>query len=218
MKLLAFDTASSACALALINEANITCVDRVEPMQQSKLILPLLQEILKSANLSLSDLDTVAFGCGPGSFTGMRIAASVVQGLSLAVKLPIIKISTLAAMAQAAFLERQWQKVIVIVDARMGQVYWGAYALNAAGIMELVGEECVCTPDQVVAPSGTNWLGVGDGWDVYKDVLAKQLNFYPAAIQGDQMPTGMALAVLAKAKFIADEFITIDEALPAYLR
>lgn len=216
MKLLAFDTATTACALALLDDGRLHCIDRVEPMQQSKLILPLIEELLQQAKLSLASLDAVAFGAGPGSFTGMRIAASVVQGLSLAADLPIIKLSTLAAMAQAVWLEKQWQKVLVVVDARMGQVYWGAYEVNAEGDMELVGQEHVSAPNEVISPFHAEWFGIGDGWIAYQAILATK--GAPLAIHPQQLPTGQALAILAKRQYLRGEFVNIDEAHPSYLR
>ena len=124
MKILAIETSSHACSVALLNEDKVKISHIISPMQQAKLILPMIDELLKSSALTLNDLDAIAYGCGPGGFTGVRIAASVAQGLGFAVKLPIIPISSLAVMAEAAFLERQWRKLLVAVDARADQIYW----------------------------------------------------------------------------------------------
>src|SRR5579871_1229278 len=108
-KILAFDTSSQVCSVALLNGETITSSYQIAPMQQAKLILPMIQKIIKAANITLDELDAIAYGCGPGSFTGMRVANSVAQGLGFAKHLPLIRISSLAILAQSALEEQKWE-------------------------------------------------------------------------------------------------------------
>ena len=137
MKMLAFDTSAGACSVALLNNESVEISHIVAPMQQAKLLLPHIQNLLNQAGLALKDLDAIAYGQGPGSFTGIRIAASVAQGLGYASGLPIVPVSSLAILAQTAFLEEKWDKCLVAVDARTEQVYWAHYVANNSGLMEL---------------------------------------------------------------------------------
>lgn len=218
MKILAFDTSSSACSVALLNGDKTKILHKISPMQQAKLILSMIDEALASTSLTLDQLDAIAYGCGPGSFTGVRIAASVAQGLSFGRSLPILSISSLAAMAQAAFLERQWTRLLVAVDARTEQLYWSKYVVNAAGIAILEGEEQACLPEQIKAPEDEiNWYGIGDGWAKYEEKLVMSLKFKPETLYC-QLPTAAALLPLAKAKFDQKDWILPSNAIPVYLR
>ena len=179
----------------------------IAPQQQAKLILFEINNLLKTHHLELKDLDGLAFGCGPGSFTGVRIAATVVQSLSYATRVPIIRISSLAAMAQTAYEEKGWRRILVAVDARMGQVYWGAYELGEEGLM--VGHERVLKPELVSTPEG-EWYGVGDGWPLLSNkvsLIDKDLELLPKA---------SGLLSLAKNKFEHGQFVAVHEALPEY--
>jgi tRNA threonylcarbamoyladenosine biosynthesis protein TsaB len=225
LKILAFDTSSSACSVSLQNGHEIKSLHKIAPMQQARLILPAIQELLDSSSLTLNQLDAIAYGCGPGSFTGMRIASSVAQGIGLATKLPIIRISSLAAIAQAAFLERQWTKLLVALDARMEEVYWAVYKLGGHGRVELIGEEQVCDPKKVTMPEsgescekGLNWYGIGDGWEKYREVLITRLGFQPRIINALQLPTAEAILELAKTKLDQDDWVAAYDAIPTYLR
>jgi tRNA threonylcarbamoyladenosine biosynthesis protein TsaB len=165
----------------------------------------------------LSELDAIAFGRGPGSFTGVRIGISVAQGLAFGVGVPLIGISTLAAMAQGAHRLEGAERVLTAIDARMGEVYFGQYALKE-GRMQLVGEEVVSDPAALVA-SGTlagRWTRVGTGFETYGEILSglaeevvmSQVRF-PAAV--DMLP-------LARAALLAGEAVPVEQATPVYLR
>ena len=230
LKILAFDTSSSACSVALQNGDKINYLNKIAPMQQARLILPMIQELLHSSALTLKQLDAIAYGCGPGSFTGMRIASSVAQGIGLATNVPIIRISSLAAIAQAAFLEQQWTKLLVALDARMQETYWAIYELGKHGRVELVEEEQACAPKKVTIPESISrilrdsdgkkldWCGVGDGWEKYREALVMRLGFEPQAINASQLPTAIAILELAKGKLDQGDWITAADAVPAYLR
>jgi tRNA threonylcarbamoyladenosine biosynthesis protein TsaB len=219
MKILALDTSHSACSLALLTDDGIQTSHHVAPMQQAQLVLPLLEELLLANKIKLNDLDALAFGRGPGSFTGVRIAASVMQGLAFATDLPLISISSLAATAQAAFNDLGWKKLMVGTDARIQEVYWGVYAVNANGLVEEIGSEVVCAPNLINAPDGNDWYAIGNAWLEYKEAMLQRLSFEPVAIDTSRMPMASAVAELAKDKFNKKEWSkSIADSVPIYLR
>lgn len=219
MKLLAIDTSSSACSIALQINEDVTLLHEVAPMQHAKLILPMLNELLTSTDITLANIDAIAYGCGPGSFTGIRIASSVVQALGFAVNKPIIPISTLAVIAQAAYMEHGCEHSLVALDARMGQIYWAIYKVIENESVALQGEEQLIKPDNlsISIPEGA-WSGIGDAWASYKEILVKSLGFQPSNIIPDQLPNAAALLKLANIKFAQGEWVSPSAALPNYLR
>ena len=219
MKILAFDTSSIACSVAIQKNNNIHCLHEIAPMQQGRRILPMIHSLLDSCSLTLNQLDAIAYGCGPGSFTGIRMANSIVQGLGLVTKLPVISISSLAAIAQAAYIEKQWSHLFVAVDAHSEQIYWAIYSANALGSVELTGQEQICAPEKAALPPSemnqVDWYGVGNGWEKYQLQLSK---FQPKDILPTQLPTAQALLILAKKKFELGDFGHAANANPMYLR
>jgi tRNA threonylcarbamoyladenosine biosynthesis protein TsaB len=214
MKILAIETSTNACSVALLIDDVIQSSHLIAPMQQAKLILPMIEERLQHANMSLNQLDALAFGCGPGSFTGVRIATSVMQGLAYASGVPLISVSSLAAVAQAAYTDLGWKKLWVAMDARISEVYAGAYQINDVGIAALMGEEAVSAPEQMVIPEGSDWYGVGNGWEVYQ----AQLSYKLMAQDATRLPMASAVLLLAKDKFLKGDFVAPGSALPVYLR
>ncbi|MDR3478695.1 MAG: tRNA (adenosine(37)-N6)-threonylcarbamoyltransferase complex dimerization subunit type 1 TsaB [Gammaproteobacteria bacterium] len=214
MKILAIDTSTTACSVALLIDDKVHSLHEVVPMQQAQLILPMIDGLLNTAGVKLAELDALAFGCGPGSFTGVRIATSVMQGLALATQLPLISISSLAVVAQAAYLDLGWQKLLVVMDARMQEVYWGAYTVNKNGLVELQGVENVTPPELVVEPTGSDWSGVGTGWGVFQDRIVFRYENQDVT----RLPMATALLPLAKEKYQKQEWLKPEEALPVYLR
>jgi tRNA threonylcarbamoyladenosine biosynthesis protein TsaB len=218
MKLLALDTSHSACSLALMIDNEIYLSHHDAPMQQAKLVLPSLDALLQAHDITLKDLDALAFGCGPGSFTGVRIAASVMQGLAYATDLPLISISSLAATAQAAFDDLGWPNIMVGTDARIQEVYWGLYQANKNGLAELAGAEKVCPPQLINIPPGRDWYAVGNAWQEYAEAMLTKIAFTPPGIDTTRMPMANAVAKLAEAKFQKKEWVSLSDALPVYLR
>ncbi|TAK77118.1 MAG: tRNA (adenosine(37)-N6)-threonylcarbamoyltransferase complex dimerization subunit type 1 TsaB [Gammaproteobacteria bacterium] len=220
MKILAFDTSSSACSVALQHDEVVHTLHTIAPMQQTKLILPMIQEVLDTASLTLNQLDAIAYSCGPGSFTGIRIASSVAQGIGLAVGLPIIQISSLAAIAQTAFMERQWTTLLVALDARMDQIYWARYKINPAGLAEIAGQEVLCAPEAIPldATIGPEVAAVGEGWEKYGDRITTRLGFSVPAMHSAQLPHARAILALAKVKFDQADWVSAACAAPTYLR
>lgn len=218
MKLLAIDTSNEACSAALLVNRAVDQAFEIAPRRHGELILVMMQRLLERANLELRDLDALAFGCGPGSFTGVRIATSVVQGAAFGAELPVVPISTLAAMAQGQFRRAGQRRLLAALDARMDEVYWGCYEIGERNLAELCRSEEVCPPDQVPLPDGQGWHGVGPGWGAHGEVLAKRAG----AILNGANPNGICeaqdIAVLAAAELAAGRWVAPEHALPIYLR
>ncbi len=174
----------------------------------------MVQEMLAEDGQLLTQLDAIAFGRGPGSFTGLRICAGVVQGLAFGADLPVVPVSSLAALAQGVDAPR----VLAAFDARMHQVYWGAYVRNAQGMAEPVGEEKVLTPMQVPVPDDAGWVGVGNGWDQYAAVLTARLKNHVASWRAQCFPRARFVAQLGAYLYEKGTALTPEQAVPVYLR
>lgn len=217
MKLLAIETATEACSAALMLDGEISQRYVVQPRGHAQLILPMINELLAEAQLSFNALDGVAFGRGPGAFTGVRIATGIIQGLALGADLPVAPISTLAALAQGAHRETGADQVLVALDARMAEVYWGAYR-NSAGTMCLVDEERVCDPLQAPVPANGFWHAAGHGWRAYKVQLESRFSDRISQIEPDRLPQAKDTAVLGASLLKANGGVAAKDALPVYLR
>lgn len=214
MNILALETSTSACSVALQHGSKVYSRHEIAPMQHARLVLPMIEALLDESSLTLGQLDAIAYGCGPGSFTGIRIASSVAQGLGFAANVPIIQISSLAAMAQTAYQLYQWRRLLVAVDARMGQVYWAQYHTVNDDYVMLEGEERLITPGQdLISLEGADWYGVGDAWDKYAAQLVK-----PNTANTTLLPHAASVLTLAKIKFKEGQLITPKAAIPVYLR
>jgi len=213
MKLLALDTATEVCTVALSLDGEI--LERSEPGgQHAERILPMVDALLAEAGLVLTQLDALAFGRGPGSFTGLRIGAGVVQGLAFGADLPVVPVSSLAALAQGQGSAR----VLAAFDARMQQVYWGAYVRNDQGIVEAQGVEGVFAPQGVPLPAGENWHGAGPGWDAYHADLQQHLGKHLAGWQQNCLLQARHVAALGVAGYRSGAAIAAEAALPTYVR
>ncbi len=213
MKLLAFDTATDACTVAVWIDGAV--YERFEVgTRHSGRILTLIDEALAEAGVALANLDAIAFGRGPGSFTGLRISAGVAQGLAFGADLPVVSVSSLAALAQGV----DANQVLAAFDARMRQVYWGAYIRNAEGLVDLQGEEIVIAPSEVPLPSGAGWVGAGSGWDQYADALPARLGTHLTQWRTGCYPQARSVARLGAAGFESGKAVTPEQALPIYIR
>lgn len=218
MKMLAIDTSAEACSAALWWDGELSDRFRVQPRGHSELILGMMQELLQEAGLRPTDLDVLAFGRGPGSFTGVRIATGVVQGVAYAADLPVVPVSNLAALAQRHFRESAARRILPAFDARMGEVYWAAYEAGPNGLVRLQGREEVATPEAVSLPEGGGWHGVGSGWRTYGSALGHRLGGRLESVHGRQLCHALDIAFLGVAAFQAGEAVSAAEALPTYLR
>ena len=214
MKLLAIETATDACSAALSIYGEIHERFEITPRGHTERILPMIDELLAAAGVSIGQMDALAFGRGPGAFTGVRIAVGVAQGIAFAADLPVVPVSTLAALAQGAGAD----KVLAALDARMDEVYWGAYQCNAAGLMVRVGEECVSAPGEVPLPGGDNWQGAGIGWSAYEAALSARCAEQVTSWEGACYPHARDVALLGVAGHEAGHAVSAEQALPVYLR
>ncbi len=213
MKLLALDTATEACSVALNLDGDVIERFELSPRRHSRDLLPMVEAILAQAGLSLSQLDALAFGRGPGAFTGLRVATAMVQGLAFAVDLPVIPVSTLAALAQQGLREHQASRVLSAIDARMDEVYWGAFS-ESDGLMVPVASEMVAAPENVTVPSvDGHWFGMGTGWAFQNRMSATVMDCHV-----EVWPHARDVALLAAADFKQGKGLPAEQAMPVYLR
>ena len=218
MKILAIETATEACSAALYINGEISECYQVAPRQHAELILSMMDQLLAEAELKLSQLDALAFGRGPGSFTGVRIATGVIQGAAFGAQLPVVPVSTLAALAQSHYRISGAHRILPAFDARMNEIYWAAYEVAADNLVTLVGIEQVATPDLVTLPEGDDWWGVGTGWATYSEILTRRMEERLAGIKGDLLCHAQDVAQLAVRGYKAGEAVAAEFALPVYLR
>jgi tRNA threonylcarbamoyladenosine biosynthesis protein TsaB len=218
VRLLALETATTACSAALYIDGEIRERHALAARQHAALILPMVDSLLAEAQLPVKRLDAVAFGRGPGSFTGVRIASSVVQGLAYGADLPVIAVSTLAALAQGAMRETGTARVLAALDARMSEVYWGVYQQDSAGRAVLQGAEYACPPERVPAPGPGDWVGAGSGWKRYADNLRRSCQSRVESLLPELEPRARDVAGLALGAFGRGDTLPAEAALPVYLR
>jgi len=219
MKILAIETATDACSAALYLDGQIHSVFTLAPRQHTQLILAQIEAVLALAEIKLTDIDALAFGCGPGAFTGLRIAAGVTQGLALAADLPAIAISSLAAMAQRAYEKYQCEKMYVGLDARMQQVYWGEYHIQA-GYCVLQGKEQLISPQdfRLANPHAYDFVGIGSAWQVYGQTLQGHIQAETNVHYQALYPSAEYVASLAAEQYNKKEYLYAGEIQPVYLR
>ncbi|NNG12491.1 MAG: tRNA (adenosine(37)-N6)-threonylcarbamoyltransferase complex dimerization subunit type 1 TsaB [Halobacteria archaeon] len=217
-RLLAIETATSACSAALSVNGHIQERHALAPRQHAALILPMIESLLVEADLQVGQLDALLFGQGPGSFTGVRIAASVVQGIAFGARLPVVAVSTLATLALGAMDESGEAQIMVALDARMSEVYWGVYRQGEDGLPVQQIEECVCAPDEVPLPPDGRWVGAGSGWDSYGEMLMTRSGERMVRVLPDLEPRARDLVRLGADRFDRGMVIPPEQALPVYLR
>ena len=221
-RILALDTATEACSVALNDttanggKGEVQEIYEVIPRQHSQRLLPMIDELLAAQGVSRSQIDAIAFGRGPGAFTGVRIATGVAQGLAWALDCLVAPVSTLAALAQQAHREQGATQALSAIDARMDEVYWGVFA-EKDGLMIPVQDEVVCAPELTAKNMPEDWqgnaTGVGSGW-IYRDRMDVMLTHEMA----DTFPHAADIAVLAAPILAAGDGVPPAQALPVYLR
>jgi tRNA threonylcarbamoyladenosine biosynthesis protein TsaB len=218
MKLLAIDTTEDACSAALFLDGEIRERYELAPRRHSELILPMMEGLLAEAEMPLATLDALAFGRGPGAFTGLRIATAIVQGAAMGAGLPVVPVSSLQALAQGCARAHDATAVLAAFDARMGEVYHGAFQRDAGGIMRGVGDEAVVAPDQLRCPNGdAPWHGAGSGWQAYADELAASCRT-TGEVWADATVHAADVARLGATLFEEGVSVAAGDALPVYLR
>ena len=219
MRILAIDTATEACSAALWNDGNTCAHFELCPREHTQRILPIVQDILTQGGVSLTDLDALAFGRGPGSFTGVRIGIGIAQGLALGAELPMIGVSTLATMAQGAWRKQGASRVLAAIDARMGEVYWAEYQRDAQGVWHGENTEAVLKPEAVqqrLAELEGEWATVGTGWAAWPD-MTQGANV--TLSDGDVLlPEAEDMLPIACQLLEQDKTVAVDKAEPVYLR
>ncbi len=213
--LLALDTATEACSVALLHDGKVLSHYEVIPRLHAQRLLPMIKDLLAEGGISLSAVDAIAFGRGPGAFTGVRIAIGVVQGLAFALDRPVLPVSNLAVLAQRALREHGAQQVASAIDARMDEVYWGCYRAEQ-GEMRLAGVEAVLPPEQASLPRDASgeWFGAGTGWGTFAARI-------PVAVVGQEpamLPHALDLLTLAQGAWARGEALPADQGQPVYLR
>jgi len=219
-KILAIDTATEACSAALYIDGVITDKYQLAPREHTQLILKMIESLLVDVELKISDLDALAFGRGPGSFTGVRIATGIIHGLAFASDLPVIGVSTLASIAQRAYDSHQHENVLAGIDARMGEMYWAGYQLGENNLMRLCGEEKVSPASSVTVDKtiSSEWCGAGSAWKSYTQQLNEQLGTQIVDVYSDYFPDSASIVKLAAAAYVRGEAVEAALAQPVYLR
>lgn len=216
-RILAIDTVTEGCSAALLLGDTVMERFEITPRGHTQRILPMVDELLSEAELSLNDLDAIAFDRGPGSFTGLRITAGVVQGLAYGASLQVVPVSSLAALAFASYQTSKNNNILPAIDARMGEVYCGHFRINDYGLPELVDDEVVVPPSNIAELEG-QWVGVGSGFDSYREELEDQLGENLIRIDGDALPHAKDIARLALYELEQGRAVDPEEAQPVYLR
>ncbi len=215
MILLAFETATEACSVALLHGDSLIERFEVAPRRHAELVLPMTESLLAEAGLARSQIDGVAFGRGPGAFTGVRLAVSLAQGLGLALDRPLYPVSTLAALAEPA--AQRGSAVLAVIDARMGEVYVAAFD-SVDGTLNPIGEEAVLAAQALVLPQRAHWTIRGSGWATYGDALRSVLDKAAFDADGDALPHASSVARLAALMHARGEGVAPEFAQPVYLR
>jgi len=217
MKILAIDTTTEACSAALYIDGEVTHEYKLAPREHTQLILPMVDRLMSSAGIKIQDLDALSFARGPGAFTGVRIAAGVIQGLSYANDIPVVPVSTLAVIAAGVYFKHGRKNVLTAIDARMGEVYWGAYKVGDNSI-ELIGDEVVVKPDQITSMDSSDWSAAGTGWSEYKDELQQKFSIDDDNIFSDYLPSAETIVKLAAQDYKRGRQMSAHQAQPVYLR
>jgi len=213
MNFAAIETSSEWCSVALWAGGEIAAIERRAGHRHGDLVLPMLERLLAQRGLSARALDAVAFGAGPGAFTGLRIACGVAQGLALARGIPVLGVSTLETVAEESGSER----ALVCLDARMHEVYYAALERAPGGWREVIEAQCVA-PAEAPLPPGRDWLGCGNGFAQYGEALRARLGGALARVSAGAHPSAVGLARLAAPRLAAGEGADAALAAPRYLR
>jgi tRNA threonylcarbamoyladenosine biosynthesis protein TsaB len=204
MRFAAIETSTEWCSVALWRDGEIAALERLAGHRHSELALPMLESLLQGGKI-----DAVAFGAGPGAFTGLRIACALAQGLAFARGLPVLGVSTLEALAQESGATR----VVACIDARMREVYYAALEMRAGRWHETIAVQCVA-PQSAPRPPGEGWVGCGGGFGIYEELLKSKVSVTRPEVH----PTAVAVAQLAAPRLAAGEGVDAAAASPVYLR
>lgn len=214
--ILALDTATEACSVALLHEGKTYFLDELSPRTHTQRILPMIDELLQQATICLNDVDALVFGRGPGSFTGVRVGVGIAQGLAFGANLPVIPISNLTTMAEQAFVESGATDVVALIDARMDEVYFSQLHRTETGWQTLV-EEQVCPPEAAIQQilTARKPIVVGTGWAAYPAFEQAGLSVVKSAIT---LPSARFMLPIALRKWESKHTQSAANIEPVYLR
>ncbi len=219
MKLLALDTSTEACSAALLFNGHVIEEFALTPREHTQMILPMVQRVLAEGGVSLRDLDGIAFARGPGAFTGLRIAAGVTQGLAFGANLPVMPVSSLAALAHGAWRQRGAEIILTALDARMREVYWAAWRVLGEGDVQPEGAtECVLAPANAPVPNAGDWFAAGSGWSAYAPILMPRFEAVLRACDSELLPRAHDVALIAAKLVQQHGWLPAAQAQPVYLR
>jgi tRNA threonylcarbamoyladenosine biosynthesis protein TsaB len=216
MNILALDTATEACSVALLSVETLIDASELAPRKQAERVLPMAENLLAEAGLSRAQIDGIAVGRGPGAFTGVRLAVSVAQGLAFALDIPVVTVSSLAALAMEAPADEA--ATLAVIDARMGEVYAASFRRAENGLAVALDDERVVKAENLDLPQATTWNVVGTGWGVYEQALRARLPTAPRWAEAQRYPQARHVARLAAPSFASGQTLSAEQALPVYLR
>lgn len=217
MNLLAIETSTDACSIALSVGDDLLQDHRIAAQKQATLVLPMADALLAQAGLTPQQLDGVVFGRGPGSFTGVRIGVAVSQGIALGAGVGVAGISTLQSVAQGCHRVHGDRHLAVSLDARMDEIYLAGFALDDSGLMQAVSEEVVTAPEAMQSlPDQCRQVWAGSGAERYAPLLAEQLS--GACVRAECRPMAQDLLTLGHARILSDGLLPAEQAMPVYLR
>ena len=213
MKLLAFETATEACSVAVLVDGEVRERFEIAPRRHAELALPWADALLAEAGITRAQLDAIAVGRGPGAFTGVRLAIAIAQGIALALDRPVVPVSTLAALAMQAGGDRR----IAAIDARMGEVYLASF-MREDDALRALGDEVVVAPASAPLPDGDGWHGAGTGFAAVEGALQARFAGRLAAVDATALPHAADVARLAVLAYARGEALAPERIEPAYLR
>ncbi|RAO77155.1 tRNA (adenosine(37)-N6)-threonylcarbamoyltransferase complex dimerization subunit type 1 TsaB [Dyella jiangningensis] len=216
MNLLAIETSTEACSVALIHGDEIIARSEIAPRRHAELVLPMADNLLAEAGLGRHALDAIAVGRGPGAFTGVRLGISLAQGMALALDVPVVTVSSLAALALEA--PEDESAILAVIDARMGEIYAASFRRDDNGGLIALDDERVCLPQALSLPEQVRWHVVGTGWATYAGELRPRLTGELLSAEGARYPQARHVAELAAREFAAGGATAPEHALPVYLR
>lgn len=213
MKLLAIETATEACSIAVLVDGAVIERFEIAPRRHTELALPWAEALLAEAGIAKSQLDAIAVGRGPGAFTGVRLAIAFAQGIALALDRPLLPVSTLAALA----MQSPGERILAAIDARMGEIYIASFRRDGGGLVA-TSDEVVIAPATYVPPDGMGWHGTGTGFAAADGALAARLQAQLASVDASALPHAADVARLGALAFQRGEAIAPERIEPAYLR
>jgi tRNA threonylcarbamoyladenosine biosynthesis protein TsaB len=216
LNLLALDTATEACSAAILSNGEILQLYELAPRRHAELILKMIDDLIKESGIQLDQFDALAYGRGPGAFTGLRIAAGVAQGLAFGAELPVIPVSTLAALAQG--VEQDCDYIFSAIDARMGEIYWAVFRKGENGLVYAITEEAVADPVSVEVNDTGRYIGTGSAWSNYNEILSKNIAGQLQGFEAETYPQARDILRLAEQDYLNGNTVSPDDALPVYLR